>query len=372
MKLIKVVLFNVLLLVIFIEGASFVYFRLGLSISSYRPSYISQTTDSEQEWMTEFNPWGAWHKVNGRGYKELRCFGVELIANAYGARDKERDLKSDKKRIVVLGDSFVEGFGVDASKRFTDILEERTNYAFLNFGTSGDFGPLQYSILYQELASGFDHEQVWVAILPDNDFTDNDPAYWKRVNEGAFKKRYRPYWQKRDEGGFSHFYTVDQPKHALTFADYRGVGQNRGVSFKDKLQRLTWTYGVYRELRYYTRGSNLTAGTYSGYFDFNEEQLEATLFYVKEIQRTAEGKPVTIFTIPRLSDLKRLQSETSPMVQRMAEFAKKNNILYVDLSESMLNLSQKKTDLFLPCDGHWSEVGHNIAAETLYQKVLQE
>ncbi|WP_028880904.1 SGNH/GDSL hydrolase family protein [Terasakiella pusilla] len=373
MKIVKVIFLNLIVLFLLIEGASYLYFKLGLSISNYKPSYVSNANDTEQQWMTEFNPWGAWHKANGRGYKELKCFGVELIANSYGARDKERNLKSGGARVVVLGDSFVEGFGVEASKRFTDKLEKLTNHSFLNFGTSGDFGPLQYSILYKELASQFNHERVLVSILPDNDFTDNDPAYWQKANESGFKKRYRPYWKKQNgERGFSHFYNVKRPEHELTFEDYRGEDQKRGISFKNKMQRLTWSYGVYRELRYYTRGSSITAGTYSGYFDYTKEQLEATFFYLNEIKKTANGKPVYFFTIPRLSDFKRLQSEPSPMVLKMKQFAKTNGFHYIDLTEGMLSHTKKIPDLFLPCDGHWSEKGHAVASEVLYNELFKK
>jgi hypothetical protein len=344
---------------------------MGLSISNYRPSYISNTTDTEAQWMTEYNPWGAWHKANGRAYKELRCFGVELIANSHGARDKERKIESKKSRVVVLGDSFVEGFGVSAHQRFTNKLEEFTGRPFLNFGASGDFGPLQYSILYQKLASKFDHSEVLVAILPDNDFTDNDPAHWIKINEAGYQQRYRPYWkQKNSNMDFSYFYPVKHPEQQITFADYRKKGGTAGASLKNRLQRFTWTYGVYRELRYYTRGSSLTAGTYSGYFDFSQQQLAATLYYLKQIKDNANGKPVSFFTIPRLSDLIRLQSEKSPLVQKLKEFAAANELSYIDLSESMIANTKKVTELFLPCDGHWSAFGHSVATEILSSKLF--
>lgn len=371
MKVAKIIAINAVFLLILIEAFSFLYFKAGFAISNYRPSYLSGATDTEQQWMTEHNPWGAWHKPQGRGYKELRCFGVELIANSYGARDKERSKSSEASRVVVLGDSFVEGFGVEAAQRFTDQLESQTGRPFLNFGSSGDFGPLQYSLVYEQLAAQFDHDQVLVAILPDNDFTDNDPNHWQAVSEGAYLKRYRPYWRKTAESeGFEHFYTVERPDYALSFADYRDHAK-AGISVKDRIQRSTWFYGVYRELRYYTRGSSLTAGTYSGYFDYTAEQLAATFFYLKKIKAAAQGRPVAFFTIPRLADLQRLRTDNSPLVTEMTNFAAENGFSYVDLAAGMLASTEQVTDLFLPCDGHWSAYGHAEAMRILKIEVFK-
>jgi hypothetical protein len=373
MGFLKAILINFILLILLLEGGSFLYFTLGLGASNYRPSYVSNAHDTEEEWMTEYNPWGAWHKINGRGFKERRCFSVNLIANSYGARDIERKVQSPKSRVIVLGDSFAEGYGVDQSERFSEKLAKKTNREFLNFGASGNFGPLQYAILYEKLASKFDHDAVLIAVLPDNDFTDNDPDVWRKADKVSFERRYRPYWQKNEAtNDFSYYYPVKKPNHELTFADYRSNNQSRSISLKNRLQRLTWTYGLYREIRYFTRRSTLEAGVYSGYFDYNDDQLASTLFYLKKIKDEAGNKPVTFFTIPRLSDLQRLKDQTSSMVQKMQKFADETGLTYIDLAPEMQNSAPDIRDLFLACDGHWSPKGHSVAAEILFEHVYQK
>ncbi|WP_126465081.1 SGNH/GDSL hydrolase family protein [Candidatus Terasakiella magnetica] len=328
---------------------------------------MSKAHDTESQWMTEYNDWGAWHKINGRANKERRCFGVDLIANSYGARDKERQKSSKDNRVVVLGDSFVEGYGVDQAKRFTDLLEAQSGVEYLNFGASGNFGPLQYSILYRDLARQFDHEQVVVAILPDNDFTDNDEVYWQKNDPKSYNLRYRPYWKKTSDG-FETLYSVAKPTQEVTFAHYRKKA-TQGPSLKSKIQRYFWSYGVYREVRYISRGATLKAGTYSGYFDATQEQIESAKFYIKEIQSLAKGKRVSFFTIPRLADLKRLPSEKSDMVDQFKAFAIENDINYIDLAPYMSAAVKDVFSLFLPCDGHWSPLGHKVAADILKKQL---
>ena len=46
-------------------------------------------------------------------------------SNSYGMRDIEREKEGSGRRFVVIGDSFVEGFGVSSDNRFTNKLEEK-------------------------------------------------------------------------------------------------------------------------------------------------------------------------------------------------------------------------------------------------------
>lgn len=73
---------------------------------------------------------------------------------------------------MVLGGSFVEGFGLQAEKRLSELFDVITGREHLNFGASGDFGSLQYTLLYKTMAAFFDHDIVLVGILPDKDFHD--------------------------------------------------------------------------------------------------------------------------------------------------------------------------------------------------------
>ena len=66
--------------------------------------------------------------------------------------------------------------------------EKKLKRNILNFGASGNFGPVQYWLLYEKFAKKFNHNTVIIYFLPDNDFGENDYTNWKG------SKRYRPYY----------------------------------------------------------------------------------------------------------------------------------------------------------------------------------
>ena len=135
----KVLGYCVYVLVV-VEVFAALYSLLGLSRSHYTPDYLApEQSLRPREWLTEREPWGTWHRPNTATVHITGCFMAHYRSNSYGARDRERSRERSGPRYVVLGDSFVEGWGVEEDQRLTNILERRTGREFLNFGASGDF-----------------------------------------------------------------------------------------------------------------------------------------------------------------------------------------------------------------------------------------
>lgn len=87
-----------------------------------------ETTNRKPFWGDFNQDFGKWRLPNDSLHK-FRCDDNTLLAyrtNNFGARDKERSLKNttNKKRIIFLGDSFVEGVMVNTPNRCSDILEK--------------------------------------------------------------------------------------------------------------------------------------------------------------------------------------------------------------------------------------------------------
>src|SRR5262245_54115015 len=119
-----------------LEAGTAVGIRTGL-ISVKPPSYSLDQVRARPFWR-DMNPaFGVWHEPNRTYRHRSNCFDVRYRANAYGARDPERTVQSERPRVVVLGDSFVEGFGVNESERMTTLLERDTGIEHLNFGIAG-------------------------------------------------------------------------------------------------------------------------------------------------------------------------------------------------------------------------------------------
>ncbi len=76
--------------------------------------------------------------------KEFRNFGYKFSTNSWGFREREftEEKKKDVFRILVFGDSFTFGVGIDNDHRYTNVLEEtlkieNINSEVLNFGMGG-------------------------------------------------------------------------------------------------------------------------------------------------------------------------------------------------------------------------------------------
>ena len=90
-------------------------------------------------------------------------------------RDKECGVlkPKGKKRIAVLGDSFVTGLDVEDKEVLTEAMENllHDNWEVLNFGVNG-FGPTQYFLLLKNRAINYQPDVVIMVIYIRNDFND--------------------------------------------------------------------------------------------------------------------------------------------------------------------------------------------------------
>ena len=123
------------------------------------------------QWRTEESNWGAWHKPGSATRERQSCFDAPYYSNEVGARDDSFDHPKSKKRVVLIGDSFAEGFGARREETAQYLMEKLSGVEVFNFGSAGDLGPVQYLILYQELAKNYDPDELVIFFLPNNDFT---------------------------------------------------------------------------------------------------------------------------------------------------------------------------------------------------------
>ena len=340
-----------------LELVSLLFYVTGISGFYHRPWYADP--NSWQKWRTEVEDWGAWHIPSARARQVVTCFDIEYRSNSIGARDIERSLDSKVRRIIMLGDSFVEGYGVNVNDRMSNMIEKFVGAPVLNFGSAGHFSIVQYYLIYRDLASQFSHDAVVIGFLPDNDFTDNDPEYPKWISQGY---RYRPYY-RRSGDQFEIFYKTDKPERMITFDDYADYTSPWMIYY-----RCFWSSGIIAQLRHIKRNWN-SSSQYSGYFETSPERLQAAFYFLRQIKRIAGERPVYVFLIPRLRDLQRLRREDSPVAAAFHSFGDKVGIKVIDLAPAMA--SEPDLDsLYLPCDGHWSRKGHQRAAELLSRELV--
>ncbi len=114
------------------------------------------------------------------------------------------------------------------------------------------------------------------------------------------------------------------------------------------------------------RGAMPDRNTYSGFYDFTEDQYQLMQFTLEKILEEAQGKKVTLLTIPVGNDLKRYdQRGAAPLSKKLKAFAQAHGIQYIDLLPLMHDKTQDWDKYYLPCDHHWSEYGSDVAFQIL-------
>ena len=96
--------------------------------------------------------------------------GYLSVVNSFGVREDEVPVErvDGRPRLVVLGDSFTFGTGVEAADRYTERLRGLLpEWDILNFGLTGS-GVDQQLLLWRKFASGIDHDAVLLAPWAEN------------------------------------------------------------------------------------------------------------------------------------------------------------------------------------------------------------
>ena len=138
LRMLKNTTIFILIFACFLEIASWLYIRF-INPNIPLPTY-SFVNASSKFWVYIDKNFGVWHEPNSNYLHNKSCFVVQYHANSKGMRDKERDLIGKSPRVILMGDSFIEGWGNEPEDRLSDRLERSLGHEVLNFGTSGSFG----------------------------------------------------------------------------------------------------------------------------------------------------------------------------------------------------------------------------------------
>jgi lysophospholipase L1-like esterase len=121
---------------------------------------------------------------------------IKVRNNALGLRDVE-PAPARKPTVVVLGDSFVWGYDVEANERFTELLRAKLPAArIVNAGLPG-YGTDQEYLLLARLWSAINPDVVVLMFCTGNDRADNSA----NMRNGGY---YKPYLERAANGAW-HF-----------------------------------------------------------------------------------------------------------------------------------------------------------------------
>lgn len=369
----KIILINLFIL----EGLSFLlvrYFHLALPPQVYKQQFIPYFIDTEASFTT-------WHLPDTSTRQIGPRWNVKYTFNSAGARDRERQKKSDKSRFLFLGDSFMEGYGIKQRDRLSDLVEEKTQTESLNFSVSG-LAQTQMRLLYTDLASAYEHDVLFLTFYPFNDFRELD--YGNR--QKFFGDRYKPYTVKDSSDNFNTVYYLPEAREsAYHISKFSRVTARNLLSsivrsdqpFLKKVWRIFRDFSgtgtlldtaVERLRHQLTPPESEDPGFDPGIHHLQspgDRQWEILTYELKQIREHAGGRPVVLMLIPHPDDFAYIRAlgMKSPVQKKMEEIAGELDIHFVDFLAKMPAENVKK--LYHRNDDHWNKKGHKVAAEIL-------
>lgn len=179
----KILIINIILCIL---SLLLIIFLLEISIRLLAPQQTLDRLESSSPEIFEEGEHLSWQfKPNSRGQMVAASFNVTYKINSLGMRDKSRNLTKERntKRILVLGDSFTEGFSVEQNQTFVYLLEEILNkqnkkVEIWNAGVDGYAPDTEYVYLKNNIAI-IKPDMVLLAVYVGNDFMDIVRNSWE-------------------------------------------------------------------------------------------------------------------------------------------------------------------------------------------------
>jgi hypothetical protein len=320
--------------------------------------------------------------AGARGRQKTTEFDTAYSINSFGLRELElpRDKPAGVKRILMLGDSFTEGIGVDSEETFSSRLQHLLNddglaerWEVINAGV-GSYSPM---LEYLYLKKGGLALQPDLVVL-DFDLSDvNDDIQYSRLAEF-------------DANG--DLVAV----HAEPPPEKRRWPIELLVDARNLLKHHTRTYGfLWRRVAGYVEAAR-HKGNFSGDVRFDKYAMlrerasasgdrEWTLSYryLLKIRDLLKARGVDFWIVVYPYGVQVSPREWNPgrrfwgfqtgrvyscRPQALVEaFCRRNDIPVINMCEDFREAARNVYPLYYEGDGHWRPAGHRLAASLLYR-----
>lgn len=291
------------------------------------------------------------------------CAGLTGAAavriNSMGLRNRELEAGS-KKRMLLIGDSFVFGSGVEEGERIGDIMGKIENKEVISAGFFGGAGPDTSYVYLRYYGLSLRPDMVGIVIFPFNDIEDLMAASWEE-DEIGIKSVKRKDVSIRDGflTGNSWLDRLENPAFekshlwGLVRSSQVGEEQMRDKAIRKIKRWLKKPAPIHGEILRTCLYGLKCYGSWA-------EAVEKFRRVVKMTVELSENEKITMvfFIIPASDQVFGPDPEWSGFRHVLNE----EKVKYLDFFEALKNSGYNKDDLYFP-DGHWTALGHKVAAE---------
>ena len=313
---------------------------------------IVRLFDPQQEaqlWHASDENYG--YVVKKNYYQTYRYQGsdyvMEVQTNSFGHRDEEYDTASfsdpDILKVMMLGDSFVFGYGVDVADRFDTIMDGLLDqsgipHIVINAGVGG-WGTLQ------EVNYARDHLELFHPDVIVLTFCGNDPK-----DDIMFRADLLD-----NEKGLFYFpgkIFLKKNSHLVRLVIYRFKKLLHNWALKKRVSDIT------------EDGEQMDIDIQSASI-ITDDEWQRTIQYISDFHQDF---------IAHNPDGLLLVQATAPWDPRVRTYlgslSNGTSLHYVDLYDDAISL--KSEDRRLPYDGHWSKNMHTISARNIYDLLTHQ
>lgn len=269
----------------------------------------------------------------------------------------------DETDIVVVGDSLVFGYGVDADQAWPQILSGLTGMDVLNLGLIGA-SPQQYRKIYQLFGRPLKPSVVVIGFFARNDFWDaNMYANWERTGIGGNYLEWRgfgrPTAEQYGDPLYRILYALRKRSYVLALLKFsRDALSGRKKALPTELTTPT--------------GSTmwLHSDDYVGKTRLSDPETEIFELVVNEFRMIRDaaledGTRLIVVLQPAKEEVYR-ESENAPLPDATVALRRRLeqlNIEVIDAAPVLQKLAQESVTPYFPTDGHPNAAGYAVFAE---------
>lgn len=291
--------------------------------------------------------------------------------NSIGLRGGEIG-ENNGQRILLVGDSFTFGYGVEEDQNISSRLEEELRVEVINGGVWG-FGPDAEYLMAEKLVGKLKPDYLVVFLFPANDLRDLAETNWVmdkdnnlvRVQNDKFVDKEG--FIRRDAASRRYYISVVNESHLAALV-------------ADGIENVVWRIKEWFLLQ---RGVNLSRGEgskISGFEDggdiecLYQDRCQGLWLTAREKLRLIMERfldlsqnnslPVLLVMIPSEDQLR----GDFPTKTIFHNFAESQDHLVVDLTDGFKLSGYSIEELYLS-DGHWTLLGNRLVAETIAEKL---
>ncbi len=326
-----------------------------------------------RQYTTHHDTFGIWHLPNLKLlFPGNHSKSWYIRTNSIGIRDDREFTHAKpegKTRILLFGDSFTFGSGVEVDERYSNRLErDFGNVEIMNFGV-GSTGVDRQFLIYQYLGKNYDSDILMINPYLNNIARCTGTYYIYQDRGGKLIRKPKPYYTIENDQLILHNVPVPrkqvQPGGASADGDHLDaeqhfIGKNQ-FSWKAKLVRNHFLNSDYK----YWLIKLLPIQPYPEYNSADHPTWRLARRILEEFTKSY-GKKAVITPIPSWSII--MNPKLATYRERFAELhAPENGVHVIDILPYFLTLSfrDKKACFLSKYDYHYSEAGHRVVAAGL-------